>query len=265
MGLSQPVLLRQWSLAYLVMTTLFTRNVNRNLIKSIALEAQNEALIDELNQEVHRRESLVEQRTGELRKKNQELIGEVAERRRVEAALRTSEERFDLAMRGANDGLFDWNLDRNEIYYSPRWKSMLGYADEELENDFSVWEDLVDPRDRERSWDMLTDYINGRRDSFSLEFRMRHKDGHWVDILSRAFLVRNPDGKAVRVVGTHVDISEKKIQGRPSHPGSPHANAKHGQDIQNENNRDGARKLRHHWAWGQRAMALSSEQKVVSA
>ncbi|MCG8093474.1 MAG: EAL domain-containing protein, partial [Candidatus Thiodiazotropha endolucinida] len=77
---------------------------------------------------------------------------------------------------------------------------------------FSTWESLIDDKDRERSWEMLTDYINGRRDNFHIEFKMQHKDGHWVDILSRAFLVRDAQGNAIRTVGTHVDISEKKRQ-----------------------------------------------------
>ncbi len=199
-------------LIYLVMTTLFTRNVNHSVLKSIALQVQNAALIDELSQEVSQREILVEQRTCELQRNNTELIREIGERERAQTALRQSEERFNLAMRGANDGLFDWNLLSNEIYYSPRWKSMLGYSDEELGNEFSSWEGLVDPIDRERSWGMLTEYINGHRDNFKMEFKLRHKDGHWVDVLSRAFLVRDDEGKAVRVVGTHVDITDKKNQ-----------------------------------------------------
>jgi len=197
-------------LLYLLMTTLFTRNTNRQVLRSISLQAQNLALIDELSQEVSQRETLIAQRTGELRRKNTELTREIGQRERAEASLRESEERFNLAMRGANDGLYDWNLLTNEIYYSPRWKGMLGYADDELENNFSAWKDLVDPIDRERSWNMLTDYINGRRDNFRMEFKLRHKDGHWVDTLSRAFLVRDREGKAVRVVGTHLDISEEK-------------------------------------------------------
>ena len=200
------------TLVYLIMTTLFTRNVNRNLIENIRLQVQNEQLIAELSDEARNREHVIEDRTLELKEKNSELSDEIAVRQQVESDLRKSEERFELAMRGANDGVYDWNLKSNEIYYSPRWKSMLGYADHELPNDFTTWENLIDEQDRERSWDMLTDYINGKRDNFHIEFRMRHKDGHWVDILSRAFLVRDEEGKAIRTVGTHVDISEKKRQ-----------------------------------------------------
>lgn len=200
------------TLVYLIMTTLFTRNVNRNLLENISLQAQNSQLIQDLGEEVKNRENVIKKRTLELQDKNSALSKEVSVRRLTESALRKSEERFELAMRGANDGVYDWNLQSNEIYYSPRWKRMLGYEDHELPNEFSTWESLIDEKDRERSGEMLNDYINGRRDNFHIEFKMRHKDGHWVDILSRAFLVRDAQGNAIRTVGTHVDISEKKRQ-----------------------------------------------------
>ncbi|MBF0219188.1 MAG: EAL domain-containing protein [Gammaproteobacteria bacterium] len=141
---------------------------------------------------------------------NSRLKEAMRQRQITEAALQRSEERFTLAMLGGSDGIFDWNLLTNEIYYTPRWKNMLGYDDDELENSFTVWERLIDADDRQRSWEMLNDYINGKRDNFNIEFRMRHKGGHWVDILSRAWLVRNREGQATRVVGTHVDISNRK-------------------------------------------------------
>jgi len=126
------------------------------------------------------------------------------------AALAASEERLKLALAATDDGLFDWDPATNEVYYSPRWKSMLGYAEDELADRFSTWEQLVDPQDRERTLQMLQDYISGRRTNFEVEFRMRHKDGHWVDIQARAYLVRDPGGKLVRVVGTHLDITARK-------------------------------------------------------
>jgi diguanylate cyclase (GGDEF)-like protein/PAS domain S-box-containing protein len=197
---------------YLIMTTVFARNVNRYLLENITLQVQNSQLIEDLSNEVSNRETVIRKRTLELQEKNIELSMEVGVRKVAESALRKSEERFELAMRGANDGLFDWNLLNNEIYYSPRWKHMLGYEDDELPNEFSAWETLIDHKDRELCYEMLTDYINGKRDNFRIEFKMRHKAGHWVDILSRAFLVRDAQGNAIRVVGTHVDISEKKRQ-----------------------------------------------------
>jgi PAS domain S-box-containing protein len=128
----------------------------------------------------------------------------------IEQKLLASENRFDLAMQFTNDGLWDWNLETNEIWFSPAWKSMLGYKPDELENDSSVWERLTHPDDVKTSWNMLREVIDRKRPRFELEFKMQHKKGNWVDILSRSNVVFAEEGKAVRVVGTHVDISERK-------------------------------------------------------
>jgi|GEM_PF-2292855 len=122
---------------------------------------------------------------------------------------RLSEERFSLAMRGANDGLWDWNLKTDEVYYSPRWASMLGYESEQLEASISTWERLVDPRDKERVLVQTDAYLKGRTRTLDTEFRMNHKKGQTVYIRSRGFLVHD-DGEPVRLVGTHVDITERK-------------------------------------------------------
>ena len=133
----------------------------------------------------------------------------MTEKRATELSI--SEERFSLAMRGANDGLWDWNLETDEVYYSPRWKNMLGYAENDLKNDIKTWANLVHPDDKDIVLEKVQDYIHGRKNSFEVEMRMRHKDGHEVFVLSRAFLVtRESDNKAVRLVGTHVDITERK-------------------------------------------------------
>ncbi len=133
----------------------------------------------------------------------------VNEKRAVD--LYKSEERFSLAMRGANDGLWDWNLETDEVYYSPRWKSMLGFQQDELEAKLGAWASLVHPDDKQWVLEKVDDYIAGRSDSFEVEMRMFHKDGHQVVVLSRGFLVhRKSDHKPVRLVGTHVDITERK-------------------------------------------------------
>ncbi|ABW26299.1 bifunctional diguanylate cyclase/phosphodiesterase [Acaryochloris marina] len=146
-----------------------------------------------------------------------ELIGllgighNITTRRESEEKLQQSEERFLLAMRGANDGLWDWNLETDEVYYSPRWKSMLGYENDELAHDLSTWENLVHPDDKKKALALVEDYLDGKSDAFDVEMRMQHKAGHEIYVLSRAFLVhRATDGKAVRLVGTHVDITARK-------------------------------------------------------
>lgn len=121
------------------------------------------------------------------------------------------EERLTLALKGANDGLWDWNLETDEVYYSRQWKSMLGYEEGELAHHLDTWASLVHPDDKDRVLKTVEDHLSGNADSFEVEMRMRHKDGHEIVVLSRAFLVnRTSDGKAMRLVGTHVDITERK-------------------------------------------------------
>ena len=148
---------------------------------------------------------------------NGKLIGvlgighNITDRRESEEKLKKSEEQFSLAMRGANDGLWDWNLETDEVYYSPRWKSMLGYGKDELDNNIHTWASLVHPDDKDIVLEKVQNYLIGKTASFEVEMRMQHKDGQEVFVLSRAFLVnRESDGKAVRLVGTHVDITARK-------------------------------------------------------
>ena len=126
-----------------------------------------------------------------------------------------AEERLSLALQGANDGLWDWNLQTNEMFLSPRWKSMLGYADDELENSYRNCERLIHPEDLEHTLTQIRDFLIGSLPKYEVEFRMRHNQGHYVDILSRAFPLYSDRGDVVRIVGTHVDVTEiKKLQGQ---------------------------------------------------
>ncbi|MBX3348926.1 MAG: CHASE domain-containing protein [Nitrospira sp.] len=161
-------------------------------------------------------------RTSKVPLKNQanQVIGvlgmyeDVSEQRAMEARVRESEERFTLAMQAASDGLWDWNIQTQVTYFSPQWKAMLGYADQELENSFVTWERLVDEDGRVWTMALINDCLCGRSNGFRTEFQMRHKDGHWVDVLSRAILVRTPNGEPLRMVGTHVDITERNAIAR---------------------------------------------------
>jgi PAS domain S-box-containing protein len=126
------------------------------------------------------------------------------------AQLAESQERSALAMEFANDGLFDWNMETQEIYYSAVWKRLLGYQDHELPNDLAIWKQLTSREDFKRIQTMQKELITKQRDRFEIEFKMKHKKGHWVDILSRANAVFDENGKAVRLVGTHMDITDRK-------------------------------------------------------
>lgn len=124
-----------------------------------------------------------------------------------------NEQRFALAMKGASDGLFDWDLVTGKVYYSPRWFQMLGYEPDELPYDFSTFERLLHPDDHQRVVKDVDTLNMMEGNIVENEFRMRHKTGSWVSVLSRAFVIRER-GRLTRIVGTHVDISELRRQQR---------------------------------------------------
>ncbi len=119
-------------------------------------------------------------------------------------------ERMELALLGNHDGLWDWDLRTNKIYFSPRWKEMLGYNDEELPNEFSSWEENVHPDDKEEAKSLFQENIEGKTDYYEGTHRLRHKNGSWIWILDRGKTIFDDGGKALRMIGTHTDITAEK-------------------------------------------------------
>lgn len=140
----------------------------------------------------------------------QQAQQEISERKRVEQALRVSEERYALAIRGANDGLWDWDLKSDRIYFSPRWKSMLGFSEEEIENLPQEWYKRIHPEDIERVKLDLSAHLNGVTAQFQNEHRMRHKDGDYRWMLSRGLAVRDAEDLVYRMAGSQTDITDRK-------------------------------------------------------
>jgi two-component system cell cycle sensor histidine kinase/response regulator CckA len=137
-------------------------------------------------------------------------IMDVTALRRAEEALRDSEERLSLALTAAQEGVWDMNLETGAVFYSSRWAQMLGYTEAETEPNMDAWDRLLHPDDRTRVREQVEGALRGER-GFEAEFRLRHKDGHYVHILSRAFPVRREEnGPIVRVVGTHLDLTARK-------------------------------------------------------
>jgi|GEM_PF-457540 len=119
-------------------------------------------------------------------------------------------ERMELAMVGTNDGIWDWNILDNSIYFSPLWKEMLGYRDDELPNELQTWADHLHPDDVEKAWEDVYKNVNGETEFYENIHRLRHKDGSWVWILDRGKTQYDESGIAVRMIGTHINITEEK-------------------------------------------------------
>jgi diguanylate cyclase (GGDEF)-like protein/PAS domain S-box-containing protein len=130
---------------------------------------------------------------------------------KLEKALRVSEERYALAAQGANDGLWDWNLQDNFIYFSPRWKTMLGYQEDEIGNCPEEWLDRIHVADRERVKQEIDAHRKGMTPHFESEIRIQHRDGSFRWVLSRGLAVRDASGNALRMAGSQTDITGGKL------------------------------------------------------
>ena len=148
----------------------------------------------------------------ETRLKHEEaLLREEAQRRvHAEEQLHQSQERYALAVSGANDGMWEWNSRTKKAYFSPRAKNMLGYAEDEIGDDVAEWQGRVHPDDLPRALTDLQAHLDGHSGRFEFEHRMRHKDGTWRWVLARAAVVRHASGKPERVVGLYTDITTRK-------------------------------------------------------
>ncbi len=168
-----------------------------------------------VEQELHRHEEhledLVRRRTSELAEINRRLELEIKERKEIEIELRASEERYELAVRGGKEGLWDWNLVTNEIFYAAPWKSMLGYDEHEITNRPEEWLNRVHADDLTRLNQEFTSHLKGLSDHFASEHRMLHKDGTYRWVLSRGAAIRDSSGTAIRVAGIQRDINDRKM------------------------------------------------------
>ena len=138
------------------------------------------------------------------------MLLDITERKRVERAMRDSEERYALAAQGANDGLWDWDLRENRVFFSARWKAMLGFAAHELGDEPDAWFDRVHPDDREQLMGDLASHLEGRTQFLESEHRVRHVDGRYCWMLVRGAAVRDASGKAYRLAGSQTDITTRK-------------------------------------------------------
>ncbi len=132
-------------------------------------------------------------------------------RKAAEESLRESEERYALAARGTNDGLWDWKLATGDVYFSSRWNQMLGRHESDRWSDPEEWFGLIHPADLDRVKAGIAAHREGSTPEFASEYRMRHKNGSYIWVLSRGIAVRNGEGTAIRMAGSQTDITEGKV------------------------------------------------------
>lgn len=131
--------------------------------------------------------------------------------RQREESLRESEHRWKFAIEGSGDGLWDWDVASSTVFFSKTWKAMLGYAEDEIGNGLDEWEKRVHPEDKEATLAAVQAHIDGKTPTYVNEHRVLCKDGSYKWILDRGLVVsRDADGKPIRIIGTHTDITERK-------------------------------------------------------
>lgn len=136
---------------------------------------------------------------------------DITARHQLQGALEESTRRWSYAIEGNGDGLWDWDIESNEVYFSPQWKRMLGFADDEIGNSLEEWEKRVHPDDLEGVYAEIQKHINGEKNGYVSEHRVLCKDGSYKWVLDRGVIMeRTPEGKPKRMIGTHSDISQRK-------------------------------------------------------
>jgi PAS domain S-box-containing protein len=136
---------------------------------------------------------------------------DITEQKKAEEALRYSEERFRLAMETTNDALWDWNMVTDEVYRNPRHDTMLGYEPGELSASQEEWDKRIHPDDRALVLGAIKAHLAGKSDSVKIEYRLKTKSGDYIWVLGRGKVVaHNDDGAPVRMIGTNIDITERK-------------------------------------------------------
>ncbi len=152
-----------------------------------------------------------------LRHENGSIYGlcsistDITERKQIESALRESEFLWKFAIEGTGDGVWDWDIPTEEVTYSRRWIEMLGYTENDIQPTNKEWISHIHPDDQAHVAKLVQIYMTGNTDIYSVEFRLRCKDGSYKWILGRGMVVtRSEDGKPLRMIGTHTDISALK-------------------------------------------------------
>lgn len=145
----------------------------------------------------------------ELVERNQKLRQKLLEHQTITESLQESEERYQLAVQGANVGIWDWAISRQEIYYSPRWKEMLGLEHSHLPNTDS-WFSRIHPDDQDEFHAALDAHLKRGTSHFELEYRIRHKEGHYLWVVNRGLALWDDKGQPYRIAGSQMDVTTRR-------------------------------------------------------
>ena len=182
---------------------------NRNTLIAACTNLENE--VHERKQAQKELQETRDQLEERVQERTAELSQEVQQRARAEKALELSEKRFRLALDASSDGVWDWNLIDDKVYYGTNWHRLLGYTDDDMKTTSLSWDTVMHPDDMEKTMVQLEEHIKGRTNRYEIEFRMKRKDGGWQWILSRGKIVEwDQTGKPSRFIGTNVDIARLK-------------------------------------------------------
>lgn len=135
---------------------------------------------------------------------------DITDRNERERRLRESEERYALVLNGTNDGIWDWDLRTMRVYFSPRWKEIIGYRNDEVRNDLEEWKGRIHPSDYDHVMETHERFFRAEDPVFEVEYRLRHKDGSYRWILGRGACLRDQSGKPYRMAGSHTDMTRRK-------------------------------------------------------
>jgi PAS domain S-box-containing protein len=138
------------------------------------------------------------------------IITDITARKQAEEALRKSEERLNLVIKGSNDAPWDWDLINDSMFYSHQWWKQIGYTPNEIPADSLLWERLIHHDDKVRVDNIFRGALKDRKESYEVEFRLLHKDGYYVPILSRGLISFDENKQPIRISGTNMDLTERR-------------------------------------------------------
>jgi PAS domain S-box-containing protein len=139
------------------------------------------------------------------------VVRDISDRKRTEIALRESQERLQLVLGGSKDGIWDWNLQTDEVFFSPRWKEMRGFYEHEIGNSLDEWSRGIHPDDVSWVMEALQNYFDHKTPFFAAEYRVRHKDGSYIWVLEKGQALWDEAGNVLRMAASETDISDRKL------------------------------------------------------